>query len=199
MSDGSKWCRGCNRDIPLSGFAADRNRGDGLQPRCRECVAAYSAERYRRRQAAKGKVVREHVEVPAGWKLCRRCGEVKPHSEWHKNSSASDGLSTRCKACRVAQGRAGHLKRSYGMTEAERDEMVAAQGGVCVICRKGPAEHVDHDHQTGRVRGVLCFACNSALGKFKDRPDVMRRAAAYVEGNLWKPTLVAQGVYRQPS
>ncbi|MEU5809887.1 endonuclease VII domain-containing protein [Streptomyces sp. NPDC047718] len=77
--------------------------------------------------------------------------------------------------------------------------MIAAQGGVCVICQEGPAEHVDHDHQTGRVRGVLCFACNSALGKLKDRPDVMRRAAAYVEGNLWNPTLVAQGVCRQPS
>ncbi|MFF7299132.1 endonuclease domain-containing protein [Streptomyces sp. NPDC008265] len=77
--------------------------------------------------------------------------------------------------------------------------MIVAQGGVCVICRIAPAEHVDHDHQTGKVRGVLCFSCNAALGQFKDRPDVMRRAAAYVEGNLWNPTLVAQGVYRQPS
>ncbi|MFJ6757867.1 endonuclease VII domain-containing protein [Streptomyces sp. NPDC091273] len=85
------------------------------------------------------------------------------------------------------------------MTEADRDELIAAQGEVCAICQEGLAEHVDHDHQTGKVRGVLCFSCNAALGQFKDRPDVMRRAAAYVEGNLWNPTLVAQGVYRQPS
>ncbi|MFF5504405.1 endonuclease VII domain-containing protein [Streptomyces roseolus] len=71
--------------------------------------------------------------------------------------------------------------------------------GVCVICQEGPAEHVDHDHRTGKVRGVLCFSCNAALGQLKDRPDVIRRAAAYVEGNLWNPTLVARGVYRQPS
>ncbi|MEU6313830.1 endonuclease VII domain-containing protein [Streptomyces sp. NPDC047014] len=199
MSNGTKWCRGCARDIPLSGFASDRNRSDGLQPRCRECVAAYSAERYRRRQAAKGRVVREHVDVSAGHKLCRLCGEVKPHSEWHKNASASDGLSTRCKACRAVLARAGHLKRSYGITEAERESMIVAQGGVCAICRTAPPEHVDHDHQTGKVRGVLCFSGNAALGQFKDRPDVIRRAAAYVEGNLWNPTLVAQGVYRQPS
>ncbi|MGW7450843.1 endonuclease VII domain-containing protein [Streptomyces sp. NPDC054787] len=77
--------------------------------------------------------------------------------------------------------------------------MIAAQGGTCLLCRTAPAEHVDHDHQTGKVRGVLCFSCNAALGQFKDRPDVIRRAAAYVEGNLWNPTLVAQGVYRQPS
>ncbi|AZM88384.1 endonuclease domain-containing protein [Streptomyces sp. W1SF4] len=54
------------------------------------------------------------------------------------------------------------------------------------------------DHQTGMVRGALS-GCRAAMGRYKDRPDVMRRAAAYVEGNLWNPTLVAQGVYRQPS
>ncbi|MFJ3517721.1 endonuclease domain-containing protein [Streptomyces sp. NPDC090131] len=58
---------------------------------------------------------------------------------------------------------------------------------------------MEHDHQTGKVRGVRCFRCEAAPAQFKDRPDVMRRAAAYVEGNLWNPTLVAQGVYRQPS
>ncbi|WTS96435.1 endonuclease VII domain-containing protein [Streptomyces sp. NBC_00096] len=199
MSNGTKWCRGCARDIPLSGFASDRNRRDGLQPRCRECVAAYGAEHYRRRRAAQGKAVREHVEVQVGSKLCRQRGEVKPHGEWHENTSASDGLSTRCKACRAVQGRAGHLKRNYGITEAERDAMIAAQGGVCVLCQESPAEHVDHDHRTGKVRGVLRFGCNAGIGQLKDRPDVLRRAAAYVEGNLWNPTLVAQGVYRQPS
>lgn len=199
MSNGSKLCRGCGRDLPLSGFASDRNRGDGLQPRCRDCVAAYSSDHYRRRQAARGKVVKEKVEVPEGWKLCRQCGEVKPHSDWHKNATASDGLSTRCKACRAIQGRAGHLKRSYGMTEAERDEMIAAQGGVCLICLKAPAVHVDHCHTTGRVRGVLCFNCNTAIGKLGDDPDAARRVVSYLEGHAWKPTIVAQGVYRQPS
>ncbi|MFD8633071.1 MULTISPECIES: endonuclease VII domain-containing protein [unclassified Streptomyces] len=199
MSNGTKWCRGCSRDVPLSGFALDRNRGDGLQPRCRECVAEYSAAHYRRRQAEKGKIVKEKVDVPAGHKLCRQCGVIKPHSEWHKNSSASDGLSTRCKACRVVQGRAGHLKRSYGMTEAQRDEMIAAQGGVCLICLKAPAVHVDHCHTTGKVRGVLCFNCNTAIGKLGDDPDAARRVVSYLEGHAWKPTIVAQGVYRQPS
>nr|WSX52706.1 endonuclease VII domain-containing protein [Streptomyces sp. NBC_00974] len=199
MSNGTKWCRGCSRDVPLSGFASDRNRGDGLQPRCRSCVAAYGADHYRRRQAALGKVVKERVEVPPGWKLCRRCGEVKPHAEWHKNATASDGLGTRCKACKAVQSRAGHLKRSYGMTEADRDEMIAAQGGVCLICKKRAAVHVDHCHTTGRVRGVLCFNCNTAIGKLGDDPDAARRVVSYLEGNLWNPTLVAQGVYRQPS
>ncbi|MGW2636881.1 endonuclease VII domain-containing protein [Streptomyces sp. NPDC001348] len=195
----SKHCAGCKRDLPPAAFARDKNRRDGLQPRCRECVAEYSAAHYRRRREAMGKPVREKVEVPAGHKLCRTCGEVKPHSDWHRNATASDGLSTRCKACRVAQGRQGHLKRQYGLTEAERDELIAAQGGVCCICLAAPPAHVDHCHETGRVRGVLCFSCNAALGQFKDQPDAIRRAAAYVEGNAWKPTLVAPGVYQLPS
>ncbi|MFE0331056.1 endonuclease VII domain-containing protein [Streptomyces sp. NPDC058960] len=162
-------------------------------------MAEYSAAHYRRRRAAMGKQVREKVEVPPGHKLCRTCGQVKPHSEWHRNATASDGLSTRCKACRAVQGRQGHLKRQYGITEAERDELIASQAGVCCICPSAPAAHVDHCHQTGKVRGVLCFSCNAALGQFKDRPDVIRRAATYVEGNAWKPILVAPGVYQLPS
>ncbi|WP_329391128.1 endonuclease VII domain-containing protein [Streptomyces sp. NBC_01351] len=77
--------------------------------------------------------------------------------------------------------------------------MIAAQGGVCLICRKAPAVHVDHCHETGRVRGVLCFNCNTAIGKLGDDPDVARRVVTYLEGHAWKPTIVAQGVYRQPS
>lgn len=195
----SKRCTGCGRELPLGSFAADRNRRDGLQVRCRECVAEYSAAHYRRRRESLGRTVREKVDIPAGHKLCQTCGEVKPHSEWHRNSSASDGLSTWCKACRAIKGREDHLKRNYGLTEAERDAMVASQMGLCAICLKAPAVHVDHCHQTGRVRGVLCFNCNSAIGKLGDDPDAVRRAAAYLEGSSWKPTLVAPGVYQLPS
>ncbi|WP_373302284.1 endonuclease domain-containing protein [Streptomyces flaveus] len=80
---------------------------------------------------------------------------------------------------------------------ARRDDHLP--DGPCVISPKAPVIHVDHCHETGRVRDVLCFSRNAALGQFKDRPDVIRRAATYVEGNAWKPTLVAPGVYRLPS
>ncbi|MEV7193055.1 endonuclease VII domain-containing protein [Streptomyces sp. NPDC093510] len=168
---------------------------DGLQAYCRSCAAAYHQER----QLARGKNVRPRVATPEGHKFCRTCGEIKPHSEWDRNRRASDGLATLCKPCKAVKGRAGHLKRQYGITEADRDELVASQVGVCCICLAAPAVHVDHCHDTGRVRGVLCFSCNAALGQFKDRPDSIRRAAAYVEGNAWKPTLVAPGVYQLPS
>ncbi|EFG05939.1 Putative endonuclease VII [Streptomyces clavuligerus] len=58
---------------------------------------------------------------------------------------------------------------------------------------------MDHRRRTGKVRGVLCFNCNSAIGTLGDDPGAVRRAAAYSEGNPWKPILVAPGVYQLPS
>lgn len=58
--------------------------------------------------------------------------------------------------------------------------MLTAQGGLCAMCREAPAEHVDHDHASGRVRGLLCFNCNGALGQFRDRTELMLRAVAYL-------------------
>ncbi|MBY8842730.1 endonuclease VII domain-containing protein [Streptomyces sp. SP2-10] len=193
--EGMKCCVRCGESKPHAAFAKRRSNLDGLQRHCRECASDY----HRARQESLGKKARPKVEVPEGSKFCLKCGEIKPWSEWHRNATASDGLSTRCKACRAADGRARHLKRSYGLTEAERDAMVVSQRGLCAICLDAPPEHVDHCHKTGRVRGVLCFNCNSAIGKLRDDPDVGRRAVAYLEGNLWKPTLVAPGVYQLPS
>ncbi|GAA2609301.1 hypothetical protein Stube_55980 [Streptomyces tubercidicus] len=64
--------------------------------------------------------------------------------------------------------------------------------------RPGPGQ-VDHALDTGKVRDVRCTNCNSALGKLRDDPDAMRRAIAYLEGNVWKPILEAPGVYQLPS
>lgn len=63
--------------------------------------------------------------------------------------------------------------------------MFAEQGGLCKICREAPAAHVDHDHVTNRVRGLLCFNCNGALGQFRDRTDLMLRAVAYLRRGAW--------------
>ncbi|MFH8563448.1 endonuclease VII domain-containing protein [Streptomyces sp. NPDC017988] len=168
---------------------------DGLQAYCREC----SAEYYRQRQEAKGKAVRVKVPVPRGHKRCPQCCEVKPHSDWERSKSSSDGWASYCRECRAERNRVGYFQRKYGLTPAELEELIASQHGVCCICLAALAEHVDHCHETGKVRGVLCFSCNAALGQFKDRPDAIRRAAAYVEGNAWKPILVAPGVYQLPS
>lgn len=176
-------------------FASNKSMKDGLQAYCRECAAAH----YKKQREAKGFTVRPKVDVPPGHKRCARCEEIKPHALWSRNARASDGLTAYCKACNAVRDREWQLKRKYGLTEERYQAMLHEQVGRCAICLVAKAEHVDHDHETGRVRAVLCFNCNAALGHFKDRPDALRRAAAYLEGIVWKPTRVAPGVYRLPS
>lgn len=70
------------------------------------------------------------------------------------------------------------------MTEGDFDSMLESQGGACAICRtKEPGGRnwcVDHCHDSGKVRGILCLECNAGLGKFKDNPDFLRRAIEYL-------------------
>ncbi|MGI8809928.1 MAG: endonuclease VII domain-containing protein [Acidimicrobiales bacterium] len=80
--------------------------------------------------------------------------------------------------------RKSYLKRKYGMTIEQYDAMLDAQGGGCCICGRPPREdislHVDHDHSTGKVRGILCFCCNNALADFGEDPELLKKAASYV-------------------
>ncbi len=61
--------------------------------------------------------------------------------------------------------------------------MSEAQNGLCAMCRDGPAAHVDHDHVSGQVRGLLCFNCNAGLGLFKDRTVVLAAAITYLRNH----------------
>lgn len=79
----------------------------------------------------------------------------------------------------------------YGITNADFENMVKKQDGVCAICGLPPNGnpktkekrlHVDHDHITGKVRGLLCFKCNSALGNFNDARDLVASALDYLNG-----------------
>lgn len=79
-------------------------------------------------------------------------------------------------------------KQGIRLTIAEYDAMLKAQGGRCAICRSSSVRngsqkvlHVDHDHDFGHVRGLLCSPCNKALGGFRDSPSLLRAAARYVE------------------
>lgn len=81
------------------------------------------------------------------------------------------------------------MKRRYGITPEDYESMLYRQGGCCAICGKEKPLQIDHCHDTGTVRGLLCFDCNTGIGKLNDDPDLLERAAAYlkltalIEGN----------------
>ena len=89
--------------------------------------------------------------------------------------------------CSKHYSREWELKRSYGISVSQFESMLAAQGGVCAGCGTdtpgaGISQwHVDHDHLTNAVRGILCGTCNWALGNTRDNPDTLIRLANYLE------------------
>lgn len=122
-------------------------------------------------------------------RACAHCGE--PLSVERRSSAAF--CSRVCKekareasgAMREASLR-GYYKRRYGLTLEAVEEMRRSGCAICGVTgevgRHGQL-HVDHCHKTGRVRGVLCTECNTGLGKFKDDPDLLARAVAYLRSD----------------
>ncbi|MGH3382194.1 MAG: endonuclease VII domain-containing protein [Actinoallomurus sp.] len=142
--------------------------------------------------AERGKQVRERPEVPEGFKCCPQCEEVQPISAFGRNRANTDGMASYCRPCHnrvMADNKAKNhgstrsyfLKLRYGLSEEDVAETVQRQARRCLICLHIRPLHVDHDHSTGEVRGLLCFRCNGALGQFKDDPTTMRRAVDYLE------------------
>jgi recombination endonuclease VII len=80
---------------------------------------------------------------------------------------------------------ADHLRRTFGLTVDQYDTMLITQNGACAICRGQNKDlrrlSVDHNHATGKIRGLLCYTCNAALGYFYDQPSRLRRGADYLE------------------
>jgi Recombination endonuclease VII len=127
-------------------------------------------------------------------KTCTRCGASKSLEEFARNSRYKSGRTAACKECLSANARntydpeytrERHYLRQYGITIADYDRMLADQGGKCAICpTDSPGRHgrfhVDHCHETGKVRGLLCSNCNRGLGLFQDNAHYLMTASKYV-------------------
>lgn len=117
---------------------------------------------------------------------CPRCGSPVP-------SGLKNGTIYCSKNCQQLawNERTGYMRQYlYGVSLEQYEAMMAAQGGVCAICGtsdwpgKDNRPHVDHCHETGKVRGILCGPCNNGLGNFGDDPARLRAAAAYLEAAM---------------
>lgn len=102
---------------------------------------------------------------------CRKCGVDKPKAHFHAKR-------TTCKDCFNEATRNAKYMSRYGITATEADEM---KKSGCNICGDTHNLHIDHNHDTGEVRGVLCKGCNQGIGLLGDSPDRLRAAAQYLD------------------
>jgi hypothetical protein len=188
-----KFCKDCDDYRPVEAFSKNARSRDGLAFYCRQHLAE-RALRSREARRTKPRMTRRppsDLVVPDGKKWCPDCGGVLALDQFVRTVASVTGYGSYCKPCHNVRGkqakdkvggsRTYHLTRRYGITAAEADHMLRRQAGLCAICRTAAAAHVDHDHETGAVRALLCFNCNGGLGQFKDDPAVLRAAADYVE------------------
>ena len=191
-----KRCRDCGVDKPLDQFHPHAQMKDGRHNYCVECFRRRNRERYYRRKEGDSRDNRRTRPLePDGHRTCPDCGERKPAYEFAAKVRASDGLHTYCRPCNSARSTASaerlygsvrnlKLRARYGLMVERVDAMIAAQDGLCAICRTKAPAHVDHDHATGEVRGILCFTCNVGLGNLRDDLRVIHNAALYLDRTL---------------
>lgn len=188
-----KICCECKKNKSVKEFFKDKYRKDGLVRICRDCCRI-RWHKYVRREGSPRQIKKDPDLIPDGYKLCTECNTLKCVSEFWKARS-------KCKLCmsdiykkRIAEldpsgSRIRNLKSKYGLTEQEYMKIHEEQDGRCKICGEPETSKrslwlsVDHDHETGRIRGLLCRSCNTALGHAKENLEILYGLIFYIEEN----------------
>jgi len=105
--------------------------------------------------------------------------------KWRERSPEAIAAWRSANAEKIAQSEQKRRLKQYGLDMEQFSALADLQGRRCAICDRPEAEmtrgfHVDHDHETGRVRGLLCLQCNSAIGLLQEDPSLFARAVAYL-------------------
>lgn len=117
-----------------------------------------------------------NAQRAAGMSWCYLCREWLPLDRFGKDKSRPTGMKSVCKACCNHK----HTAWQYGIS-VEKSRLLRSGTTECEICGRQKKLEVDHDHQTGEIRGLLCSRCNGALGQFCDSAELLRKAIAYLE------------------
>jgi hypothetical protein len=157
-----KICKVCGVAKPLDDFYVNKGGRDGRRPECKACNLAVRRAKYAENP-------RPYIDRVLKWQRENRDRYLERLRDY--NGTPAKKLSNR----------KSHLKRKYGLTIEEYDALLATQGGGCAICGNPDADNVDHDHVTGKVRGILCFNCSVAIGHIADDLDRLLLAFAYLD------------------
>lgn len=213
MQPDSRRCTKCAVDKPLSEFSRAPRGKHGRKASCKACDASRHAAQYIPRPRGPR---REPLPLDTP-KACRKCGVTKTLADFSLSRKATETANavyrSDCKECCSTRARQWfaensdranenrrrwNLQNTYGLSVAEYNALLRKQGGVCAVCGKDePNAHgrtgkqfrlaVDHCHETGAVRGLLCQKCNRAIGLLGDDPALMRKAISYLLRHRAKP------------
>jgi len=129
-------------------------------------------------------------------KKCTKCGIEKPLSEFNIDRRRKDGKYGKCKPCHILVSREwqnnnpekvknARWLREFGVSFSFIENLKNKQKNCCAICKMELntkiKAHIDHNHATGKVRGILCQKCNQGLGLFNDSIDVLKSALKYLQ------------------
>lgn len=156
-----KTCTHCGQELSLDRFISDRRRKDGHGSKCRPCARSI-------REAFYDQYPDREAE--------RRMKQAEASAEWYRRNRDSQ----------AARMRENRIKRQYGLSMQDYADLFASQQGQCSICHTtdpGMGQQtlaVDHDHDTGEVRGLLCHPCNTGIGLLGDNVARLQAAAEYL-------------------
>jgi len=172
VTSNEKVCAKCLQSKPKSAFGPRKRAADGLSWTCRDCNSSYNREIYRKNSK----------EMNARTVERRR-----------KNPTKSRAAGARFAARnpqKIKMWRRYHLIKKYGITEEDYQRMFDEQNGGCAICGgtkgKNGRLHIDHNHATGKVRGLLCSPCNVAIGMLRENPALFQKAQDYIARGVLK-------------
>ena len=171
-----KICNKCKIEKDGSQFYKHVSNRDRLGSSCKKCLALYVKTPERKEAAAK------YEQTPE-----RKITQAKSNAKYLKTP---EGKETRANYEQTPEYKLAHrkseIKYRYGITLEEYNDLLTSQNGGCAICKtktpggNGDHFHIDHDHVTGKIRGLLCHACNIGQGYFKDDPSLLIASANYL-------------------
>jgi len=175
-----KTCKDCKIQKVAGEFYTYKNDSGvvKLRPRCKSC----HKEKWRDLNKPRRVWAQDRK-----FKYCARCDETKLINEFHL-SKEGWVKSKYCKQCHSAAVQERRLQKSWGLTQENFNKLLAGQGGGCAICgssksgtRKDGRLCVDHNHETGEIRGLLCASCNRGIGLLGDSSEVIFAAFNYLK------------------
>ncbi len=164
-NDARRICTVCKEDKPISEFGKHACMSDGIRSDCKACGVKAAEEHYKK-----------HPE--------QKKTNNKRYRDRHKDKV--NAMTRKWRKTNPEVTRKHNLKKYFGLSIQDYDDMYIKQGGRCAICGTHQSElsqrlSVDHNHDTNCIRGLLCSSCNLALGGFGDSPDILRNAIKYLE------------------